>query len=61
MNDDFRFLSQYVAKQFYKILKINLTTNSFEVLKNNDIDNKIYQDTANVDELFNKYINGDDK
>lgn len=42
MNDDFRFLSQYVAKQFYKILKINLTTNSFEVLKNNDIDNKIY-------------------
>lgn len=58
MNDDFRFLSQYVAKQFYKILKINLTTNSFEILKNNDIDNKIYQDTANVDELFNKYING---
>ena len=58
MNDDFRFLSKYVAKQFYKIFKINLTTNSFEILKDNDSDKEIYLNITNVDEFFNKYING---
>lgn len=57
MNDDFRFLSQYVAKQFYKIFKFNLSNNSFQVLKDIDNDNDLYNHITKIDELFNNYIN----
>lgn len=66
MTEDIRYLSRYIANQIYKILKINLTNDSYQVLKNLDMDNEFYLNNPSLSGLIksysnSSYIHSDDK
>lgn len=66
MTEDIRYLSRYIANQIYKILKINLTNDSYQVLKNLDMDNEFYLNNPSLSGLIkaysnSSYIHNDDK
>lgn len=66
MTEDIRYLSRYIANQIYKILKINLTNDSYQVLKNLDMDNEFYLNNPSLRGLIkaysnSSYIHSDDK
>ena len=59
MTEDIRYLSRYIANQIYKILKINLTDDSYQVLKNIDMDNDFYAKNPKLSSLIKAYSNSD--
>ena len=57
MTEDFKYLSLYIGDQIYKILKINLTDDSYIVLKNLDMDNDFYLNNPSLRGLIKAYSN----
>lgn len=57
MNDNLKFLSQYMAKQFYKILKVNLINSTFEVIKNAKAESKKLYVGSDYNEYLKIYLN----
>lgn len=57
MNDNLKFLSQYMAKQFYKILKVNLINSTFEVIKNAKAESEKLYVGSDYNEYLKIYLN----
>lgn len=58
MNDDIKFLSNYISNQIFDFLKINLNDLTYEVIKSNN-NYKSLHNIKYVDQLFDEYVKQD--